>query len=92
VPGTLRDVCARLALGAPMSSIYGALLPQAPRCRAASAPRLSRACAHAAPAPPSGTIFDVVSTDNPINIAYSNMALDLHQDLPYEHPSLSVFL
>jgi alpha-ketoglutarate-dependent taurine dioxygenase len=30
-----------------------------------------------------GTIFDVVSTDNPINIAYSNIALDLHQDLPY---------
>ncbi len=30
-----------------------------------------------------GTIFDVVSTHNPINIAYSNMALDLHQDLPY---------
>jgi hypothetical protein len=25
----------------------------------------------------------VVSTDNPINIAYSNVALDLHQDLPY---------
>ncbi len=32
---------------------------------------------------PPGTIFDVVSTDNPINIAYSNIALDLHQDLPY---------
>ena len=30
-----------------------------------------------------GTVFDVVSTDNPINIAYSNIALDLHQDLPY---------
>lgn len=25
----------------------------------------------------------MVSTDNPINIAYSNMALELHQDLPY---------
>eukprot|EP00730_Choanoeca_flexa_P006834 TRINITY_DN12229_c5_g2_i5.p1 TRINITY_DN12229_c5_g2~~TRINITY_DN12229_c5_g2_i5.p1 ORF type:complete len:389 (+),score=58.25 TRINITY_DN12229_c5_g2_i5:135-1301(+) len=30
-----------------------------------------------------GTTFDVVATDNPINIAYSNVALDLHQDLVY---------
>jgi gamma-butyrobetaine dioxygenase len=30
-----------------------------------------------------GSTFDVKATENPINIAYSNVALDLHQDLVY---------
>ncbi|EDQ85605.1 uncharacterized protein MONBRDRAFT_38789 [Monosiga brevicollis MX1] len=30
-----------------------------------------------------GATFDVVATENPINIAYSSVALDLHQDLVY---------
>jgi hypothetical protein len=76
VSGTVREVCARIALGAPMSSIYGA-----------SAKALENAPAHyfcvVLTTPHIGTVFDVISTENPINIAYSNIALDLHQDLPY---------
>lgn len=30
-----------------------------------------------------GTVFDVVSTPNPINVAYSPLMLDVHQDLVY---------